>query len=555
MNSNKASANFDVANPFLSTPGMPVNGLAFLNNQNPFAQSPSAVDEVPADAPEGSYAYALVKSGPEIAPEECEVPVSSVEIMVRWGNAVLEVAHLTPPRSFYVGEEQGKDKRCDCVIPADKLGATRAPIVLADASGSVAIVLLPGAKGTIEIAGEPSMTIQKAIESGRAQPCAELSGAMQMTMPRGSKAKLEIDGFTFDVSTGNAGRAVAGRVSLDTQSLPYQAMSMVLHLGVLAAMAIFMPPMGSVDDDGITAEQQYTLQTKLNAIAEKESERKEEERVADAQEPSEKAGGTGAKAQGSEGAMGSMTSKKTGGHYGIEGPKDNQDVHVAKAAALRDAASFGMIGILAAGGGGDPDAVTAPWGRDDSLGNDPKSALGNMWGASLDESAGSGGLGLTGVGEGGGSRYEGIGMGNVGTIGHGAGLGPGQGFGPGNGSSFSRSGRTHKAEPPRVRPMGTSVTGRIPPEVIQRIVRQNFGRFRLCYENGLRNNPNLQGRVSVRFVVGRDGAVSSVANGGSDLPDGGVVSCVVRSFYGLSFPQPDEGIVTVTYPIMFTPGG
>jgi hypothetical protein len=101
----------------------------------------------------------------------------------------------------------------------------------------------------------------------------------------------------------------------------------------------------------------------------------------------------------------------------------------------------------------------------------------------------------------------------------------------------------------------TQVSGRLPPEVIQRIVRQNFGRFRLCYENGLRNNPNLQGRVSVRFVIGRDGAVGSVGNGGSDMPDGGVVSCVVRAFYGLSFPQPEGGIVTVTYPIMFSPGG
>ena len=109
MASNKVSANFDVANPFLSASNQPpAHGLAFLTNQNPFAESPSRVDEVPADAPEGSYAYALVKSGPDVAPEEVEVPVSSVEVMVRWGNAVLEVAHLTPPRSFYVGEEQSK---------------------------------------------------------------------------------------------------------------------------------------------------------------------------------------------------------------------------------------------------------------------------------------------------------------------------------------------------------------------------------------------------------------------------------------------------------------
>jgi hypothetical protein len=39
------------------------------------------------------------------------------------------------------------------------------------------------------------------------------------------------------------------------------------------------------------------------------------------------------------------------------------------------------------------------------------------------------------------------------------------------------------------------------------------------------------------------------------MPDSGVVSCTVRAFYGLSFPQPEGGIVTVTYPIMFAPGG
>jgi hypothetical protein len=153
-------------------------------------------------------------------------------------------------------------------------------------------------------------------------------------------------------------------------------------------------------------------------------------------------------------------------------------------------------------------------------------------------------------GEQGGGRGEGIGLGNIGTIGHGAGSGTGQGFGSGHG----RLSGSHRTKPPQVRMGATSVSGRLPPEVIQRIVRQNFGRFRLCYENGLRNNPNLQGRVGVRFVIGRDGAVSNTSNGGSDMPDSGVVNCVVRSFQSLSFPQPEGGIVTVVYPIMFSPG-
>ena len=98
------------------------------------------------------------------------------------------------------------------------------------------------------------------------------------------------------------------------------------------------------------------------------------------------------------------------------------------------------------------------------------------------------------------------------------------------------------------------VNGRLPPEVIQRIVRQNFGRFRLCYELGLRKNPALQGRVAAKFVIDRTGAVSTSADGGSDLPDRDVVACVVRAFSSLSFPQPEGGIVTVVYPIVFSPG-
>jgi hypothetical protein len=209
-----------------------------------------------------------------------------------------------------------------------------------------------------------------------------------------------------------------------------------------------------------------------------------------------------------------------------------------------------MIGLLNTGAAGDPNAPTAPWGRDDSLGMDEMSARGNMWGDEIGDAFGAGGLGLSGIGEGGGGRGEGIGLGNIGTLGHGAGVGTGQGFGAGHG----RLGGSHKTRAPKVRMGATTVSGRLPPEVIQRIVRQNYGRFRMCFEQGLARNPNLEGRVAVRFVIGRDGSVSNVSNGGSDLPDSGVVSCVISAYYGLSFPQPEGGIVTVVYPIMFSPG-
>ncbi len=107
---------------------------------------------------------------------------------------------------------------------------------------------------------------------------------------------------------------------------------------------------------------------------------------------------------------------------------------------------------------------------------------------------------------------------------------------------------------PTLRQGATHVVGSLPTEVIQRIVRQNFGRFRLCYEASLRDKPQLAGRVTVKFVIDRSGAVSSTADGGSDIGDAKMVDCVVKGFANLAFPQPEGSVVTVTYPIIFNPG-
>jgi hypothetical protein len=98
------------------------------------------------------------------------------------------------------------------------------------------------------------------------------------------------------------------------------------------------------------------------------------------------------------------------------------------------------------------------------------------------------------------------------------------------------------------------VSGRLPPEVVSRVVRASLGAFKACYECGLRNDPDVQGRAATRFVIGADGAVSHVGNGGSDLPDRGVLLCIAHAFEGLSFPRPESGTVAVTYPIFLAPG-
>jgi hypothetical protein len=539
------------SNPFAaaaaSSPFAPA-GNPFDIGGNRFGGGRSAM-EVPDDAPPGTYTYTLVKSGPDVSPDEVELAhVPAVEVMILWGTNVLHVSHLTPPRNFYVGEEEGKNFACDFFIPAEKIGATRMPVVIGDRMG-VAVVIPPGAKGFIEIPGQPRMTLDEARQ--RAQPSSELAGGHQIALSSGAKARIEVDAFVFQVAAVNAGKPVQKGLASGVEwgVFGYFGLSFAAVGGFIAAMAFFVPPLGLTDDEEINQDQLYLIQQYLNAAAEREQEEKETEQVTE-DNADNKEGGTGTRAKGEEGSMGNPTSKATNKRYAVQGPKDNPDPHIARAAALREAQEFGMIGLLNTGAAGDPNAPTAPWGRDTSLGTDEISARGNMWGDEIGDAFGAGGLGLSGIGEGGGGRGEGIGLGSIGTLGHGAGTGTGQGFGSGHG----RLGGSHKTRAPKVRMGQTTVSGRLPPEVIQRIVRQNYGRFRMCYEQGLSRNPNLEGRVQVRFVIGRDGSVSNVQNGGSDLPDSGVVSCVISAYYGLSFPQPEGGIVTVVYPIMFQPG-
>jgi hypothetical protein len=497
----------------------------------------------------GNYTYAMVKSGPDVTPDEVELPhVQAAEVMILWGTNVLHVAHLSPPRNFYVGEEQTKAFSPDFFIPAEKLGAHRVPVVVGDQS-TIAVVIPQNATGEVETSDGQRLSLDQVRR--QAQPCAELPGAHQLPLTVGTKARIQLGDIVFQVAAVNAGRPIAHGLAsgIDWNVLAYFGLSMLSVGGLIAAMAFFVPPLGLSDDEGIDQDQLYLIQQFLNAAAERELEEEETEQVSDS-DADNKEGGTGTRAKGEEGSMGKETSKDTNKRYAVQGPQDNQDPHLARQQALREAMEFGMIGLLNTGAAGDPNAPTAPWGRDTSLGTDEVSAMGNMWGDEIGEAFGSGGLGLSGIGEGGGGRGEGIGLGNIGTLGHGAGTGTGQGFGSGHG----RLGGSHRTATPQVRMGATQVSGRLPPEVIRRIVRQNYGRFRLCYEQGLGRNPNLEGRVTVRFVIGRDGAVSNVSNGGSDLPDSNVVGCVVKAFYGLSFPKPEGGIVTVSYPIMLQPG-
>lgn len=219
---------------------------------------------------------------------------------------------------------------------------------------------------------------------------------------------------------------------------------------------------------------------------------------------------------------------------------------VTREALINEAATFGMIGLLAHTNAG----PESPWSEARAT-----STLegGNGWSMDLFSGDGVGELSLSSTGEGAGGKGNWIGLSTFGTCGDTCDRSIGSST---NGTgiwSVGHGRKGHTAKPPKVR-MGAhgSVAGRLPAEAIQRVVRQSFGRFRYCYEQSNGPRAGTETRVTVKFVIGRDGSVSSAA-GTSDASSSTLAPCVTKAFYGLSFPEPEGGVVTVSYPILFSP--
>jgi hypothetical protein len=210
-----------------------------------------------------------------------------------------------------------------------------------------------------------------------------------------------------------------------------------------------------------------------------------------------------------------------------------------------EVASFGILEILAGDRSGARSGISAF-----AVERGP-SAMGSMFGQTLDDAAGNGGLGLSSAGIGGGGHGAGVTLGSIGNLGQVGGVGPsGQGFGRGHCGPCV--GGTHMTRSPSLMVGATQVNGRLPPESIQRVVRQGFGRLRACYERGLQRRPDLEGRIAVKFVIDREGNVGLASTAERSLDDDAVASCVGKAFESMSFPKPVGGIVTVVYPVVFT---
>lgn len=101
-------------------------------------------------------------------------------------------------------------------------------------------------------------------------------------------------------------------------------------------------------------------------------------------------------------------------------------------------------------------------------------------------------------------------------------------------------------------PDGGVPKGSIPKEAIRRTVQANLQLVKNCYESTLMTQPDLEGRVSIKFIIDIDGSVKMAAVFESYVNNPELEKCIVLAVKSMRFPAPDKGIVVVTYPFDLT---
>ncbi len=312
-------------------------------------------------------------------PSTCQVAIE-----IRWGDAVLGMHVVDPALGFWVGEP-APGRRCDFVVPREVLGQPCWCVVSQDPSGRIVIVAPPGATASCANA-DPRTAPER--------------GSEQLTLQPGERAVVRVGCLSFHVERFVAERSLARalRRARDWRMASVLALSIAAHALVMGGAAAWSSSF--TDPEALRQDQLVLIQKYLQASADRELDRLEAEQQAEERADS-RLGGTGNRSKGEESSV--TSSRQNPSRPELGAPHVDR---FERQAQLRDASSFGMIGLLPAPGEGAADGD--PWGRDASVGVDPISARGNMGG----DSFGSGGLALSGIGHGGGGRAHSIGLGS-----------------------------------------------------------------------------------------------------------------------------------------------
>ncbi len=510
---------------------------ALVPNRN--VTGPSAV-AAQSGAPH-QFAYQIIPQAPPLAPRDLEGTSEAIEVVIVWGElSVLHVEHLSPPRSFSVGEGPSTD----FVIGEQTLGSARLPLVLHDA-GETSVVIPRGADADIERDGD-RISLEALAAEHPLQRVSDPAGARSFPLRHGVSARIRLGDFTFIVRSVAAARRIGAARPADPvwSRSRWTVASAAFHMALLG-LCYFLPPSSSaLSMDRLDTESRlvkYAIEAQQPPI----------EEAPDWIDPGASDKGGGERAEGPSGEAGEPNEPKTNKKLGI--PGTSKEVQLSrddmKELAMRD----GIIGILRTASG--PISPSSPYGREQAIGSDPAAAIGQLLGTDYGTSGGNGGFDMIGTGRGGGGDARAsIGLGGaLGTRGrgNGGGDGVGDGYGEGVGGYHARTARV-----PRIRIGQPDLHGSLSKETIRRHINRHIAEVRFCYESQLNARPDLQGRVAIKFVISPSGTVMSAGVAQSDVGSDRVEKCIADTVRRIDFPAPEGGgLVIVTYPFLLSQTG
>lgn len=466
--------------------------------------------------------WGIAASQPALRADDVEEAREQIEVVVLWGAQALHVAHLEATGRFAVGDED--EGPVDFPLGAEVLGAAQ-HVVIEDG-----VLRVPaGATGSLFV-------------DGKEEPLRDLAIAA------GVEATIALGELRLVVRAVRAGKRVAPR-SAGVERLPFIYVGgTMLITGLMLTLFSLLPPSGAALSGDRIDPQSRLANYLIEAQALEQPD--EVEFIESGDSPSEAAGEAHA---GDEGAMGDETAAPADRRYAIEGAVSREDQQMARERARENAATAGILGTLQRMSGSFS-SPTSPFGADMALGADAMSALGNMTGSQIGDSFGFGGLGLRGTGRGAGGNGLGtIGVGEWGGIGSSGTCTENCAHGPGGYGTVTGGLRTRAAHVPHMREGVSAIAGALSRETIRRVVQRHHNEVKFCYERALQNRPDLEGRVTARFMISPAGAVVAANVQSSSLGDASAEQCVTDAVRRFVFPTPENGgMVSVSYPFVFS---
>jgi len=436
-----------------------------------------------------------------------------LRVAMLWNGSVIQEQIFLEPHTVTIGE----DVRNTFTLPKGCGLPTTLNLFKGFRNGTYSLALKRDMNGQLNLGGD-SLSVQESID----KKTSSTGGTNQVQLDSDDWGILHFGPLAvfFQFVRPVKINMTAGAIGGDANLLATMSGSAVMHIG-LVLMSLFL----WAETLDMNRRAHTFRQLSIAAVYDTEMDEQEEEEEDEGEEEDT----TGKRAEGEEGKFGDPE---------ID-PEIQSKVpqNEGKMVSKIDPKKVGLVDVLS----GNKIAAISNILSSNAQGLSDKMAIA-MAGAGSEfvMGHGSGGMGFKGTGTGGG------GEGGYGRI-HGLGK-----IDTGGGTGMHGSlGRKGVKKVGKLKIGSGSSAGFCKKGDIARVVRRRSSAIRACYEQRLQVNSKLRGKLTVRWTISMQGAVSSANAISNTVGDSATVNCVLRNIRRMRFPKPEGGICKVQWPFVF----